>query len=77
VKGGVFWFFSADNLEMLVKVIDGCALNGKYWVFYTAGTNVGLTVTVTDTLLGGSVTYQNPDLTPAAPVQDTSALSCS
>jgi hypothetical protein len=76
-RGGLFWFFSPDNPEMLVKVIDACALSGKYWVFYSAGTNVGLRVRVTDTTTGRSATYSNPDLTAAPPVQDTSALPCS
>jgi hypothetical protein len=53
-----------------------CALTGKYWVFYSAGTNVGMKVTVTDVQTGRSATYTNPDLTPAPPVQDTSALPC-
>jgi Tol biopolymer transport system component len=74
--GGLFWFFGADNPEMLIKVINGCGSNDKFWVFSSAGTNVGLTVTVTDTRTGESVVYTNPDLTAAAPVQDTSALPC-
>ncbi|HVR08364.1 MAG TPA: hypothetical protein VMW75_09970 [Thermoanaerobaculia bacterium] len=73
--GGLFWFFSADNPEMLVKVIDGCTVNGRFWVFLSAGTNVGFSVTVTDTAFGGTKTYTNNDLTPAVPVQDTSAIS--
>ncbi len=75
-RGGLFWFFNPENPEMLVKVIDACSLNGHFWVFYAAGTNVGLTTTVTDTRTGQSKTYTNPDLTPAAPVQDTNALPC-
>jgi hypothetical protein len=75
-RGGLFWFFSPDNPEMLVKVINACSANGKFWVFYSAGTNVGLTTTVTDTVTGQVKTYSNPDLTPAAPVQDTGALPC-
>lgn len=76
-QGGLFWFFTPDNPEMLIKVLDGCGLDQMFWVFFSATTNVGLTVTVTDTQTGGSVVYQNPDLTAAAPVLDTSALSCS
>ncbi len=76
-RGGLFWFFSADNPEMLVKVVDGCTVDGKYWVFYSAATNVGLKVTVTDTQTGAAVVYTNPDLTAAPPVQDTGALPCS
>jgi hypothetical protein len=75
-QGGLFWFFSPDNPEMLIKVIDGCALTGKYWVFYSAGTNVGLKVTVTDTRTRRSVLLTNPDHTAAPPVQDTSAFPC-
>ena len=75
-RGGLFWFFNPENPEMLVKVIDACSLNGHFWVFYAATTNVGLTTTVTDTRTGQSKTYTNPDLTPAAPVQDTNALPC-
>lgn len=55
---------------------DACALTGKYWVFYSAATNVGLKVTVTDTQTGRSATYVNPDRSAAPPVQDTSALPC-
>lgn len=75
-RGGVFWFFGADNPEAMVKVLNGCSSNGAYWVFYSAGTNVGMTTTVTDTKTGRVKSYQNPDLTPAAPVQDVNAFPC-
>ncbi|HXO21636.1 MAG TPA: S8 family serine peptidase, partial [Thermoanaerobaculia bacterium] len=74
--GGIFWFFDANNPEMLIKVINACALNNKHWVFYSAGTNVGLTTTVTDTMTGLSRVYTNNDLTPAPPIQDGAAFSC-
>lgn len=73
--GGLFWFFSSDNPEMLVKVLNGCLVNGHYWVFISAGTNVGYSITIRDTAFGASATYTNDDLTPAQPVQDTSALT--
>jgi hypothetical protein len=72
---GLFWFFSASNLEMLMKVLNGCGLNNHYWVFFAAGTNVEFTVNVTDTLRGGTRTYFNPLNNPAPPVQDTSAFA--
>jgi len=75
-RGGLFWFFAADNPEMLVKVLDACSLDGRFWIFYAAGTNVGFTLTVTDTQTGRARTYRNPDGTSAPPVQDTSALPC-
>jgi len=77
IHGGLFWFFSPTNPEMLVKVIDGCAVNDRFWAFLAADTNVGYTVTIADTQTGKTKTYINPDLTAALPVQDTSALrSC-
>lgn len=30
---GVFWFFIEDNVEIVIKVFDGCGVNGCYWVF--------------------------------------------
>lgn len=75
-RGGIFWFFDQTNPEMLIKVLDACSLEQTYWVFYSATTNVGLTVTVVDTVTGNSKVYTNNDLTAAPPVQDTSALPC-
>jgi virginiamycin B lyase len=75
-QGGLFWFFSADNPEMLIKVLNGCGVNQRFWIFYAAGTNVGFTVTVTDTQTGRQKTYINALGTAAPPVQDTSALPC-
>jgi hypothetical protein len=75
-KGGLLWFFSAGNPEVLVKVLNGCAVNNYYWVFASAGTNVGIDMTVTDTPTGRSKVYSNPDLTAWAPVQDTAAFPC-
>jgi hypothetical protein len=75
-EGGLFWFFEPTNPEMLIKVINACGLDTNYWIFYSAGTNVGFTVTVTDTVNGNQKIYKNTDLTAAAPVQDISALPC-
>lgn len=75
-QGGIFWFFDAGNPELLIKVLDGCGINGKYWVFFSAGTNVGFTVEVLDTVTGEVFRRINPDLTPAPPEQSTDALPC-
>lgn len=75
---GLFWFFDADNWEMLIKVLDGCGATGHhYWVFFAATTNVQFIVTVTDTQTGAVKTYFNPQGTSADAVTDTSALPCS
>jgi all-beta uncharacterized protein len=71
---GYFWFFSPNNVEVVVKVVDGRAFNGFYWVFYGALSNVAYTVTVTDTQTGASKTYTNAAGTLAS-VADTAAFA--
>ncbi len=57
---GYFWFFSNNNVELVVKVVDGRPVNGKFWVFYGALSDVQYAITVTDTLTGAVKTYPNP-----------------
>ncbi len=57
---GDFWFFSANNLELIIKVLDGRGINNHFWVFYGALSNVEYTITVTDTQTGAVKTYVNP-----------------
>lgn len=71
---GLFWFFDANNWEMLVKVIDGCGFNGHYWVFAAATTTVEFTLTVTDTETQTTRRYENPSGTIAVPVADVEAM---
>ncbi|MFL6292583.1 MAG: right-handed parallel beta-helix repeat-containing protein [Thermoanaerobaculia bacterium] len=70
---GTFWFFQPSNVEVVVKVLDGRALNGRFWVFYGALTDVEYQISVVDTQTGESVTYKNPAGRMAS-VGDTSAL---
>jgi photosystem II stability/assembly factor-like uncharacterized protein len=72
-NSGAFWFFDPTNLELVVKVLDGRSVNGKYWVFYGSLTNVEFTLTVTDTLTGAVKTYFNPQ-GQLASAADTSAF---
>ena len=74
---GYFWFFSANNVEMVVKVVNGCAVNSSYWTFAGGLTDVNVVTTVTDTQTGATRTYTNPQSTAFQPIQDTSAFpSC-
>jgi hypothetical protein len=41
-------------------MLDGRALNGKWWFFFGALSNVEYTITVTDTATGATRTYKNP-----------------
>jgi hypothetical protein len=56
---GAFWFFGPTNAELLIKVLDGRPVNGHFWVFYGALSDVEYTITVTDTVTGKRRTYHN------------------
>ncbi len=72
---GLLWFFSPDNWEMLVKVLDGCEINNRFWVFSAATTDVEYTLRVTDTATGLVRSYSNPLGTAAAAITDTNAFA--
>lgn len=54
---GSFWFFGPRNPEIFVKVLDGCAIDGHYWVFAAGLTDVGVTLKVEDTAANETRTY--------------------
>ena len=72
---GYFWFFDAANIEVVVKALNGCAINGNYWVFAAGLTNVEVTLGVLDTGTGTFQQYVNPQGTAFAPIQDTTAFA--
>jgi hypothetical protein len=65
-ESGYFWFFSADNVEVVAKVIDGWLVNGHYWLFYGSLTDMAFTLTVTDAVTGARRQFQNPPRTMAS-----------
>lgn len=72
---GLFWFFLPDNVELTVKVLDGCGVNDRFWVFIASGSTVEYEIVVTDTLSGQERVYGNdlgqvPEL-----VADTAAFA--
>lgn len=70
---GFFWFFDDDNVEVILKVLDGTPVNGHFWVFYGALSNVQYEIRVTDTETGFQRTYFNPPRNFAS-VGDTRAI---
>jgi endonuclease I len=72
---GYFWFFRDTNVEVVVKVLDGCPVNGHYWVFAAGLTNVAVQLHVEDTERSMTQTYTNPLNTPFQPIQDTAAFA--
>jgi hypothetical protein len=72
---GYFWFFSPNNVEMVIKVVDGRPVNGNFWVFAGGLTNVNAIITVTDMQTGAVRTYSNPQGAAFQPIQATNAFS--
>ena len=73
---GYFWFFDASNVEIIVKALNGCGFNSRYWTFAGGLTNVQVTMTVTDTQTGAVKIYTNPLNQAFQPLQDTAAFVC-
>ncbi|HTY40929.1 MAG TPA: plastocyanin/azurin family copper-binding protein [Thermoanaerobaculia bacterium] len=74
---GYFWFFDPTNIEVVSKVLNGCALDDAHWVFAAGLTNVAVHLTVTDTHTGAVYTRDNAQGTAFAPLQDTAAFPAS
>lgn len=72
---GLFSFFTPDNWELLVKVLDGCTVNGRFWVFVAAATSVEYTLRIEDLDTGEEWVRSNPlgELSPA--YADTAAFA--
>ncbi|HEV8581872.1 MAG TPA: hypothetical protein VGX68_22615 [Thermoanaerobaculia bacterium] len=74
---GSLWFFGPENLELMVKVLDGCGLpSPRYWVFAAGLTNVEVELVVTEMITKQVKRYRNPLNRPFAPIQDTGAFPC-
>jgi photosystem II stability/assembly factor-like uncharacterized protein len=73
---GAFWFFDSQNVELLVKVLEGCAINGSWWVFATGLTDVEVELVVTDTANGAEQRFHSAAGAAFRPIFDTSAFLC-
>ena len=90
-ESGLFYLFSRENVEVLVKVLDGCAYNGHRWVFVAPVTDLGFKLELRELSLVEAVwRYDrdnpgsdagffagNPKGRTARAVSDTEAIPCS
>jgi len=72
---GYFWFFAPSNVEVTVKVLNGCSTNQRFWVFSSGLTNVRVDLAVTDTVTGKVKTYSSPQGPAYTPRLDTQAFA--
>ncbi|HVF61371.1 MAG TPA: choice-of-anchor P family protein [Thermoanaerobaculia bacterium] len=69
-------FFDAANVEVLAKVLDGCALNDRIWVFTAGMTDVNVLLRVTNLATGAVWTRTSPKGQTYKTTLDTSAFVC-
>ncbi len=74
---GLFYFFGDANWELLVKVLDGCDYNGRFWVLGAATTDVEYELRVTAAATGETKRYSNPLGSSSPAVIDVEAFDCS
>ena len=73
---GLLHFFDRDNVEVLVKVLDGCAINGHKWVFIAPVTTLAYNLEIVERITGRRFARSNPGGVTAQTVSDTMALPC-
>ncbi len=76
-QSGLLYFFDRDNAEVLIKVLDACAVNGHRWVFVAPVTDLALNLEVREVATGKRWQYRNPrGGQTAKPRSDTAAFPC-
>lgn len=75
---GLFYFFAndPDNWEILVKMINGCNTNGRYWVLVSASTGFQWQLTVTNEGSGAVQTFSHPLDGNASGIANFNAFTC-
>lgn len=70
-----FWFFNEENVEVVVKILDGCTVNGHVWMFASGLTNVGVRIVVRDLATDESRVWESPIGEDFIPILDTHAFA--
>ncbi len=73
---GYFSFFDASNVEIVVKVLDGCTHNGRYWLYATGLTDVEAELVVEDPVTQSRKVISSPLGEAFRPLADTNAFDC-
>ena len=75
-ESGLLWFFTRDNAEVLVKVLDGCAINNHRWVYVAPVTDLAFNLYVVDSE-GTNWAHYNRLGDTASTRSDNEAFPCS
>lgn len=74
-ESGMFTFFSPTNWEAVVKVLNACGVNNRWWVFAGGLTDQHTELEVTDRANGITKRYFNYSGVPFQPLNDTTAFA--
>ena len=74
-RSGLLYFFDRNNVEVLIKVLDGCGVNGHRWVFVAPVTDLAFNLHV-ESPTGERWTHTNRLGQTADTATDTSAFPC-
>lgn len=72
---GSFAFVEGEVSEFAVKMLNGCPVNGHFWVFIGEPSSVNYRLDVVDTRTGEAQVYLNVPGEPARPILDTQAFA--
>ncbi len=75
VDSGSFYLFHPGNLEVSVKTLDGCGVNGHHWVFAAGLTDLPVRLELEDTRTAERLEVESTG-GPFDPFVDTLAFRC-
>lgn len=74
-QSGLLWFFTRDNAEVLIKVLDGCGFNNHRWVYVAPVTDLAFNLYVVDSQ-GNTWSHHNRQGDTASTRSDNEAFRC-
>lgn len=74
-QSGLLWFFTRDNAEVLIKVLDGCGFNNHRWVYVAPVTDLAFNLYVVDSQ-GNTWSHHNRLGDTASTRSDNEAFLC-
>jgi subtilisin family serine protease len=74
-RAGTFWFFDPGLPELLVKIVNGCPVNGRHWIFAAGATDVQYELSVEDSVGGQTEVFRHPGGSPPASIADTESFA--
>jgi len=76
-QSAILYFFDRDNAEVLIKVLDGCKINGHRWVFVAPVTTLAYNLSIVPPDGSEPWTHKNALNRTAAAASNITAFPCS